>query len=223
MGFFDTRCMISGLSLKLSETVAVFLIQQGDILQPISLPIFGTYNRLGTIDCVEENINTVIVLNFFKSKIASGDIKVDWDEVDFDQVDNIEQLFEIVERGVTQNYASVLFNNMKIGFALIDKFIWNSIITVQHKEEPFPFQGLMLDVYQQYNDLEELSRQFFYLEMFMKENQMSWSLPSDHEQHYDEEISEFLDLAYVKFMNNPVIMNGIESYSKFILEEGNSI
>ena len=125
--------MVSGLSLKSSRTTLILLEKAGDNYLPIALPVFGQYNRLGAIDMIEENQNTKDILTFFQSKINSGEIKVDWEEVYWQdeflkKIENIEQLFTAIERSVTMEYDCVTLNKQRIEYSLIHTIIWNEIV-----------------------------------------------------------------------------------------------
>ena len=79
MGFYDCRCMVSGVSLKGADAALVLLQQAGEAYRPIALAIVGNYNRLGSIDGIEEDANTKLVLEYFLGKLRSGAFAVDVD------------------------------------------------------------------------------------------------------------------------------------------------
>jgi len=62
MGFYDCRCMATGVSLKGADAALVLLHRAAGEYAPISLAIKGNYNRLGAIDGVDEDANTRLVL-----------------------------------------------------------------------------------------------------------------------------------------------------------------
>lgn len=71
MGFYDTRCMITGLSLRALDATAVVLRRVESGYRPVTLGIAGTYDRLGKVDGVQENTNTELVLSYFRG-LAGG-------------------------------------------------------------------------------------------------------------------------------------------------------
>ncbi|MES2397072.1 MAG: hypothetical protein V4549_13765, partial [Bacteroidota bacterium] len=98
--------MISGLSLAASRTTLVLLEKVGNDYVPISLPVYGQYNRIGAIDMIHEDESTNKIIEFFQTKINSGEVKIDWKEVYWNgnflnKIETIEQLIACIERGVT--------------------------------------------------------------------------------------------------------------------------
>ena len=73
MGLYDCRCMISGVSLKNASAMLVLLQESRGALMPIALGIKGSYNRMGTIDGIEQDANTAAILKFFRDLQASGE------------------------------------------------------------------------------------------------------------------------------------------------------
>jgi hypothetical protein len=71
MGFYDCRCMVTGLTLEGDATLVV-LRQAGDAYQPITLGIAGSYDRYGSIDGVEEDVNTGLVFSYFLDRRRDG-------------------------------------------------------------------------------------------------------------------------------------------------------
>ena len=77
MGLYDCRCMISGVSLKGADAVLVPLQRPHGDYVPIALAVKGNYNRLGSIDGIEEDANTRLVLGFFQAGLRTGAFAVD--------------------------------------------------------------------------------------------------------------------------------------------------
>lgn len=217
MGLFDYRCMITGLSLKSSKTVLVLLEKTGDDYVPIALPVFGEYNRLGAIDSIHENQNTKTIFQFFQSKIHSGDVKVDWEEVYHNgeflkKIDTIEHLFTAIERGVTMEYDCVTLNGKRIEYSLIDTNIWNEIsrYNLYKNDSALNYSDTWVLIYPETSvDSDDLIAQFNNVRNFMHKNQIQWTPPNDAEQHYDEDVTDFLEEAKATFKDEPYIMSGI--------------
>src|SRR5262245_19616001 len=65
MGFYDTRCAISGLSTLCSRVYLILLKETASgVFAPIALPITGRYNRLGGIDAHEGGVESQILRGF---------------------------------------------------------------------------------------------------------------------------------------------------------------
>src|SRR5215468_6514390 len=102
MGFYDERCMVTGISLKGAGGAALVLLDRdGDAYRPIALAIKGAYNRLGSIDGIDEDENTELVLGYFREKLRSGELLIDPVEAGGDQINDIEHLLGLCERNVT--------------------------------------------------------------------------------------------------------------------------
>lgn len=224
MGLFDYRCMITGLSLKSSKTVLILLEKSGDNYAPIALPVFGEYNRLGAIDSIDENQNTKTILQFFQSKIHSGEVKVDWEEVYYNgeflkSIDTIEHLFTAIERSVTMEYDCVTYNGKRIEYSLTDANIWNEISRYNlYKNESSQINSdTWKAIYlEPLTDSDDLIAQFNNVQNFMNKNQILWTPPNNAEQHYDEDVTDFLEEAKVTFKDEPYIMSGISIYERVL-------
>lgn len=65
MGFYDFRCAVTGISLRGIDAVLVGLRPVGDRYRPLTLGIAGKYNRLGSIDRIEEDPTPIWSRNTF--------------------------------------------------------------------------------------------------------------------------------------------------------------
>src|SRR5689334_19056513 len=78
MGFYDCRCMVTGVSLRGAGAVLAPLQQSDQAYAPITLALKGEYNRLGAIDGIEEEItNARLILEFFERAREDGHFVVD--------------------------------------------------------------------------------------------------------------------------------------------------
>src|SRR5262245_61758488 len=108
MGFYDYRCMVTGVSLKGAKTALVLLDRAGKEHRPITLAITGQYNRLGSIDHIAEDDNARLVLAYFLARLDDGALAVNKAELGGEPIDGIERLLELVERGVTMGEDTVV-------------------------------------------------------------------------------------------------------------------
>jgi hypothetical protein len=221
MGFFDYRCMLSGVSLCASRTALVVLEKVEDRYVPIALPVFGQYNRCGGIDMIREDELTDRLLAFFQSTIRAGAATVDWGEVYWQgalltELTTIEQLIAAIERGVTMEYDCVTLNNRRIVFGLIDLCMWDALSysTLETAAETersdtwkaiyaFPVAGFGESV-----------RELNQVEHFMKRQGISWAPPRDPEQHSSEETIRYLERATIRFVDEPLLLQGIAAYKE---------
>lgn len=72
MGFYDTRCMLTGVSLHAIRATVVLLHRVGAAYRPITLGIAGQYNRLGSIDDPPEDDHTDVVAAYFLDRMRDG-------------------------------------------------------------------------------------------------------------------------------------------------------
>ncbi|MBL8914214.1 MAG: hypothetical protein JNM17_26150 [Archangium sp.] len=112
MGFYDYRCHATGLSLRAEKAAVVLLLEETKgVWVPASLPLFGTYNRLGTIDSVQADFHTQLVDEAFRASVESkriamkGEAAGDWKRPPKDFYDRplsgIDQVLHTIERATT--------------------------------------------------------------------------------------------------------------------------
>lgn len=76
MGFFDFCCPISGLSLRGQRAVHIALVEETPgRWSPLSLPIEGSYDRLGSIDFIEPDELTAIFVSGFAWMARAGRVQ----------------------------------------------------------------------------------------------------------------------------------------------------
>lgn len=217
MGFFDYRCMISGLSLSSARVALVLLEEIGNDFVPIALPVFGQYNRIGAINGIFEDDSTRRTLEYFQSKINAGEAEIDWKEAywngsSLSRIESIEQLIACIERGVTMNCDSVVLKGNRMLYALIDYKIWNAAASLEVEEEILPFteSGIWREIYSQpipYFD--NYTFELKNVQNFLTNHGIPWLPPTDAHQHTDEEINAFLEAATLKFKDNERILKTI--------------
>ncbi|MEV0294184.1 hypothetical protein [Nocardia sp. NPDC050710] len=245
MGFYDCNCMITGVSLMGIDATLVVLQRRGEIYLPITLGIAGTYDRLGGVDGVREDLNTELVLRYFVDRYRDGrffaedqtSISVgDWLTSDSD----IEELLQVIERthlaiGDDIYSASTLLDGHMIVFALIAQPVWDAIVD----RVPAPNQSLgrqfrrlfgttvaAADIYQaRLPELVIPLGQLAEVNNFVEAHGLRWApasepsqrYPTDYGgQHYDEKIREFLDRAKHDYRNDPVVLTGLANYGRLV-------
>ncbi|MFE3441904.1 hypothetical protein ACFXNW_02615 [Nocardia sp. NPDC059180] len=142
MGFYDCRCMITGVSLMPVDATLVVLRRVGGNYLPITLGVAGTYDRIGGIDGVHEDLNTELVLRYFLDRSGDGRFfakdqtsTFEGDALTADS--DIEDLIRLIERthvaiddenhdGHTYSASTVLDGDM-VAFALIAQPVWDAI------------------------------------------------------------------------------------------------
>ena len=111
MGLYDCRCMITGVSLKGADAVLVTLQRPCGDYFPIALAIKGNDNRLGSIDGIEEDTNSRLVLEFFQAELQTGEFVVDEEYSRarrYYPISTIETLLQAFERNINDNPRAAL-------------------------------------------------------------------------------------------------------------------
>src|SRR6516162_5759426 len=130
MGLYDARCMVTGVSLKGADAALVLLQKRGENYHPIALAIRGNYDRLGSIDGIEEDDNTEAILAFFLAKLKTGEFVVDKEYFEICEcypIEDIEDLLHCFERTMNDHHEAALLGGSPVVFALISSSIWNGI------------------------------------------------------------------------------------------------
>lgn len=110
MGSYHCVCMLTGVSLRPSDAVAVLLRQSGEgSYAPIALPVFGTFDQMGGLDDIVEDTNTALLVDFLVAQLDTGRFVAnnyfsddpDWPECGTSHSSAIDALIALVERNTT--------------------------------------------------------------------------------------------------------------------------
>ena len=215
MGFYDYRCMATGVSLKGVDAALVLLAPSGNALAPMVLAVTGNYNRLGSIDFVDEDTNTELLLRFFLDKLVAGELVTYHDE-EAKGFDSIETLLQQIERGVTGVCNISTLNGQPLLYALICRTVWDSV--ARAGTSPFPAEETLLrelfpmghvarEIYKEC--LPEVSRplkELAAVSRFLAEHRIAWKPPDDAQQHYSGDMQAFLVEAKQAFSKVPAVL-----------------
>jgi hypothetical protein len=122
--------MITGVSLKGAETALVLLEEYDAAHHPVALAITGQYDRLGSIDMVDEDDNTEIVMEYFLGRLAAKDFVVDEDDLRTQKcfpIKTVEHLLRGFERNVNDGMRTALLRGRPIVYALIAGRVWAAV------------------------------------------------------------------------------------------------
>jgi hypothetical protein len=158
MGSYHCVCMLTGVSLRPSEVVAVLLRKQDQSFSPIALPVFGDFDQEGGIDRTEEDAHTALLIEFFTAQLGAGrfaaaDYSNDhliWPERSADYFSVIDGLFGLIERNTTMWHfwgdgtkPYVTIDGDPVVFALLARPIWDAI--VEAADQPTEADAALLD------------------------------------------------------------------------------
>jgi hypothetical protein len=224
MGLYDYRCMVTGVSLKGADTALVLLEELDLRHRPIALAITGNYNRLGSIDGIDEDGNTEFVFAYFRDKHESGELVVDPGELEYRGMGDIEALLALIERNVTESPNTVLLNGRSIFYALICQAVWKAIVRAyKPKEESYTdlfarlFEGVPIAEGIYNGHLTKVKRHLADLAAvsdFLTSRGLTWKRPNpenegEASQHYGEEMRQFLEEAKRAFHDCSTVLQGI--------------
>lgn len=234
MGFYDFRCAVTGVSLRGSDAVLVGLRPVDNGYRPVTLGIAGTYDRLGSIDGITEDLNTRLVLAYFRDRARSGEFVPDPDHAkDYgNPPHDIERLLRYFERNVSErggffdeNPAATLFGQ-RIFSALIAEPVWTALAAEFAPRDGTPdiwFQQIFGDspvAEELYRDrIPEVAahiRELAAVDVFLATRGLAWTLPDEDEigsQHF-EEMRAFLDTARVAFGDVPAVLAALGEYAE---------
>jgi hypothetical protein len=180
--------MLTGLTID-DDATLVLLLHGADGYRPIALGIRGTYDRYGSIDGIEEDGHTDLVLSYFRDRLREGRFVVDGEAFDAD-ADSIEDLLRCVERNnlwliadpVVPEPAATL-DGAVVSFALVAQPVWTAIAASVGP-------GAMVDgwfgeIYRErLSEFPELVRQFAAVSEFVSDRGLVWAPPAEPSQRY---------------------------------------
>jgi len=221
MGFYDTRCMVTGVSLKGADS-ALVLLQEGEAgFSPLSLAIKGTYNRLGSIDMIDEDENTRLVFEFFVRERQSGSFVTDDDyfrSYKHDPFDSVESLLHAFERNMNDGTVATL-GGVPVVFSLVSRAVWEVVagnapppaavgVDQAFGNSPIPEQIYPADV----SAIGEQLVEFVTVRGWLAAHEIAWSPPSEWNQDYPDEMREYLAEARLRFPSSELIQAALDEY-----------
>ena len=226
VGFYDCRCLATGVSLKGSDAALVLLQQTGAGHRPIALAITGAYDRLGAIDNIDEDDNTELVLAYFLAKLRSGEFAVDEDyfrAAGRYPINALEQLLWGFERNINDNGTAAVLHGRPVVFALICRKVWDAVARcgAPAGSDTARFGKVFNDVpvadeiYR--GSLTKVSRQLRALSAvsdFLAARGIGWKAPDDPSQHYSDEMREYLAEARHTFRDSEVVLAALKAYER---------
>lgn len=236
MGFYDCRCMITGVSLHAIGATAVVLGKAGDAYQPLTLGISGSYDRQGSIDMIHEDTNTRLVLTYFRDRVRDGravlsDAEYLDDPADFD-VDgllrNIEGNSMALAYPEEQSPPAVTFDGDLLFFSLIAQPVWDALAAAAREgsidawfSQTFGQSAVPREIYgPELGAVAEQVRQLAAVNDFVAEHGLGWAPPAEPTQRYpvdygmQYEVDEFLDEAKRDFAEVPALRSAFDEYER---------
>ncbi|RJO74783.1 hypothetical protein D5S18_15140 [Nocardia panacis] len=211
MGFYDYRCMISGVSLRGAQAVAVALRPVQNGYRPLSLGVIGQYDRYGCVDGVLADHGTEVLADYFLARLRDGRFAVRAEWTGFTRATerlHIEELFQCFERNYDalddRSAAVATFDGEPVFLALIAHAIWDAfadsdintgdgaIDTAESHATPNDLAALLTDsptaeIYGPHaTTLAPQLRHLLAVDQFLAATTLRWSPQSDQTQRYAE-------------------------------------
>lgn len=231
MGFYDCRCMVTGISLKGVDAALIPLQVADKGYSPVTLAVKGNYNRYGSLDGIQEDANTALILQFFLRELDLGRFRVEQEyleEFGHYPIHTIEHLLAGFERNMNDDPNAAMFDGQPVVFALICLNVWEAIVrTALPTKEPaatlfrhlFKDSPLAKGVYE--GHLEAVSRHIHELSAianFLDGYGLSWRPAEDPGQHYKEDLRQYLGEARQTFSDSTVVLGALDEYEREVAD-----
>jgi hypothetical protein len=227
MGFYDCRCMVTGVSLKGADAALVLLHQSSDQYVPMALAVKGNYNRFGSIDMIEEDANTQSVLRFFQESLRTGAFTVDEEYLRGHgcfPIQTIEDLLQGFERNMNEGEGAAVLNGQSVVFALIALAVWDTIAEAAPAPvEPaltslkrlFKASPVGLEIYaESVGAVSKHIGELAAVDSLLTGRGLSWRPSEATGQAYTEEMRQYLDEAREIFSDLPTILTALRRYEQ---------
>lgn len=215
--------MVTGVSLKGADA-ALVLLQEGEVgFSPLSLAIKGAYNRLGSIDMIEEDENTRLVYGYFLRERQSGSFVTDGDyfrSYKRDPFDSVETLLHAFERNMNDGTVATL-GGQPVVFALVSRAVWKVVAenalpaTEVSVNQTFESNPVSEQIYSAGTlAVREQLAEFISVQAWLTTHGIAWHPPSEWNQHYSDDVREYLVEARHRFADSELIQTALDEYER---------
>jgi hypothetical protein len=191
----------------------------------MALAVKGKFNRLGSIDGIDEDANTQSVLRFFQKSLVSGAFTVDEEYLRGHgcfPIQTIEDLLQGFERNMNDGEGIAVLNGQSVVFALIVRAVWDTIA----EAEPTPVQPAStsfkrlfkaspvgLEIYaESVGAVSKHIGELAAVDSLLTRRGMSWRPSEATGQDYPEEMRQYLYEARDIFSDLPIILAALRRY-----------
>jgi hypothetical protein len=223
--------MATGVSLKGADAALVLLQQATGEHVPMALAIKGNYNRLGSIDGVEEDANTRLVLRFFLDGLQSGAFRVDEEYLASHRcfpIRTIEDLLQGCERNMNDGPGHAVLHDQPVVFGLVARAVWDTIA----QAAPTPNESVSA-VFQRLLGVSSVGAAIYggvlgevaghigelaAVDAFLRGRGLAWQPTEGGGQDYPEEMRQYLAEARQAFADSATIMTALRRYEEAVAE-----
>lgn len=246
MGFYDCRCMLTGVSVDFVGATAVILRCTATGYEPVTLGISGEYSGYGMLWWLAEDRNTELVYEYFSRQSRSGRFTARHhpyeDPVEFTDDYSLEDLLAAIEAACSlattfddEDFEALplaVLDGDPLVFGLIAQPVWDAIAAAGEGEASldaaFGEAKVPREIYGSHlTDVDRQLRDFAAVSAFVRSHELRWAPPGDPAQRYptemgaqrdDDENAEFIAQARDDYRDSPVLLAGLDAYAKRLQE-----
>lgn len=228
MGFYDYRCMVTGVSLLGAKT-ALFILRRGpEGFEPVALPIFGSYDRGGGVDGIEDDFTSRRLPVVFNELVSAGGIVVDWERIGEspEPFRDAETLVRLLDRNCIEgDNEGITCEGAAISYSLVSAPIVRALFaspTAHHVAEPMTVVVSALEpaptLYPATSpdEVMKATAALSRMRSWLRTRKLVWSPPSDPSQHDDEETGQYYADALKRFADDLVVLAGLRAYASLV-------
>ena len=232
MGLYDTRCMITGISLFTADAVMVGLDRDGDGHRPVTLGVAGAYNGYGVIEDVVENRNTELIMAYCLARARDGEMAFhpDYKRDLGAPPGDIASVFAYFERNFcdsSDERPALSLHGRPIVYCMISKLVWDAVAraisagrgTVEVMfAHVFGDSPIAAGIYRPaLHEVADGIRDMYAVSSFLRAHGIAWSTP-DLEEHGavypDEELEAFVSQARIRFAEVPAVLDALDRHAE---------
>lgn len=248
MGFFDCKCMLTGVSVDLVGAVLVVLRCTPTGYEPISLGIPGDYDGTGSVFPESDDRAAELFYGYLSEQHRDGRFvvksHVDGDALDFPGEYGLQGLLTYLmdtwllawphdeNESFTPLPLAVLDGDTLV-YALIAQPVWDAIVAAGSGpatlEAAFGDGAIPREIYGAHvTGLEPQLNGFARIADFLGTHELRWVPPAEPNQRYpsdgaqwdEEENAELVARARLDYRDSPAVLAGLDAYVERLRQEG---
>jgi hypothetical protein len=227
MGFYDYRCMITRVSLLGVEAALFVLRRSGDRFVPVSLPLLGSYDRLGAVDAIHDDFTSRRLPGAFNELLRSGALIIDWKRIHEapEPLQNAEAVAHLLDRNHVHGGTAITCEGAQISYALVSAHVTRGLFSTAASRSLLP-HGSISGVVSELEPARTLYAAssatligfesvvgLLGMNAWLLEQGLLWEPPRDFGQHGDEEVHQYLAEASERFHGDMTIQAALRGYA----------
>lgn len=249
MGFFDMKCMLTGVSVDLVGTLLVVLRCTPAGYEPISLGVPGEYDGTGSIFPESDDRGVELLHGYLSEQHRNGRFvvkpAVDDDPIDFPGQYGVQGLLTYLmdswllawpygdNEPLTPLPLAVLDGDALV-YALIAQPVWDAIAAASSApaatlDAAFGNSTIPREIYGAHVlELDSQLRALAQMTEFVRTKGLRWAPPAEPDQRYpsdgdqwgEAESMELVAQARVDYRDDPAVLAGLDAYVERLKAEG---